>query len=203
MNMKKFIEPKSDQLNADDLIGGNRIIKITRVVVTDAAQQACAVYFEGDNGKPWKPSKGAGRVLVHAWGEDPKNYVGKWVELYRDPDAMYAGKKVGGIRVRSMSDIKEDFDFTETISKSVRKQIRILKLTPPKQAETKPEPTITLTTDQQQAIDRAATIAASKGVDEYVKWRDAEPEAHKDYIRTKNGEWSKAAKAVDADADKS
>lgn len=187
MSMKKFIEPKSDQMNADDLIGSNRIIKITRVVVTDAAQQACSVFFEGDNGKPWKPCKGSGRVLVHAWGEDPKNYVGKFVELYRDPEAIYAGKKVGGIRVRAMSDIEADFEFTETVSKSVRKPIKILKLTPPKQApQASPE------------VVKAGDDAAKQGSEIYVRWRDSLQAETRETIRPYNSAWSKTAKEADA-----
>lgn len=197
MSMKKFIEPKSDQLNADDLIGSNRIIKITRVVVTDAAQQACSVYFEGDNGKPWKPCKGSGRVLVHAWGEDPKNFVGKYVEIYRDPEAIYAGKKVGGIRVRALSDIDGDFEFTETVSKSVRKPIKILKLKVQQPAQTKPAADAPPPEIPAELL-KDGLNAAAKGVAEFVKWRDALPADKKEQMRPYNGVWSTQAKAVDA-----
>ena len=57
IDMKPTIVAKSDQLNADDLIGGPKTIKITRVTVTERAEQPCVINFEGDDGKPWKPSK--------------------------------------------------------------------------------------------------------------------------------------------------
>ena len=64
MNIQKTIEAKSDQLNADDLIGKSRTIKITDVKVLDSDVQPVLISFEGDNGKPYKPSKGMIRVLA-------------------------------------------------------------------------------------------------------------------------------------------
>lgn len=52
IDMKPTIIAKSDQLNADDLIGSERTIKVTRVTVTEKAEQPCVINFEGDEGKP-------------------------------------------------------------------------------------------------------------------------------------------------------
>lgn len=64
-DLSQTIAPKSDQLNADDLIGGPRTIKVTRVSAMKEPDQPIAIYFEGDNGKPYKPGKSMRRVLVH------------------------------------------------------------------------------------------------------------------------------------------
>lgn len=105
MDMSAFIAPKSDQLNADDLIAGPRTITVTSVRGTDAADQPVAIHYEGDGGKPYKPCKSMRRVMVHCWGKNAAGYVGKSMELYCDPEVMFGGMKVGGIRIRSMSHI--------------------------------------------------------------------------------------------------
>lgn len=181
MSMKKFIEPKSDQLNADDLISGNRIIKITKVRVTEEKQQACTIWFEGDNGKPWKPSKGMGKIIVFSWTDNPQNYVGKYVEISRDPKVKFGGEEVGGIVIVSLSHIEEDFVFSLTTSKGVRKPFKVRKL-------------IIIDEQTKKAGDEAATL----GVDAYVKWRDALAPGMREAVRPHNAEWSKAAKEADA-----
>ncbi len=185
--MKKFTEAKSDQLNADDLIGSNIIVKITKVRVTDEAQQACTVWYEGGEKKPWKPCKTMGRVLVAAWGENPQNYVGKSIELGRDPEVIFGGQKVGGIRIMGMSDIEADFDIALTISRGFKKPVRIKKLkvaAPP--APLAPE------------LQKAGDDAAAQGQAIYVRWRDSLQADVKELIRPYNGAWSKVAKEVDA-----
>ena len=49
-----FIQAKSDQLNADDLIGGPITARITNVRVTGGDQQPVTVELDGGH-KPWKP----------------------------------------------------------------------------------------------------------------------------------------------------
>ena len=57
MDLSKTIIPKSDQLNADDLISGAKTIKIRDIKGgADEAQPVC-IYFYGDNNKPFKPCK--------------------------------------------------------------------------------------------------------------------------------------------------
>jgi hypothetical protein len=46
-------------------------------------------------------NKTHGDTLLEITGyEDPEKWIGTRVELYCDPSVMYAGKKVGGIRLR-------------------------------------------------------------------------------------------------------
>jgi hypothetical protein len=129
MDMSKWIEPKSDQLNADDLLGGPRIITVTGVRGTDAADQPVAISYEGDGGKPYKPCKSMRRVMVHCWGKDAASYAGKSMELYCDPDVQFGGMKVGGIRIRAMShiDAKKQFALTATRGKKAAYTVQPLK----------------------------------------------------------------------------
>jgi hypothetical protein len=83
MNISDTIAPKSDQLNADDLIAGPKTITITSVKV-EAGDQPVSVFYQGDNGKPYKPCKSMRRVLVRLFGNDSATYAGKRVTLYCD-----------------------------------------------------------------------------------------------------------------------
>jgi hypothetical protein len=107
-DMSSVIVAKSDQLNADDLISGPRVITIREVSISAGTEQPVSIYFDGDDGKPWKPCKTMSRVLVGAWGPDAKLYVGRSLQLYRDGAVTWGGMKVGGIRISHMSDIQSD-----------------------------------------------------------------------------------------------
>lgn len=123
-DMAGVIQPKSDQLNADDLIGGPRTVTITDVKFT-SAEQPISVFYNGDNGKPWKPCKSMARVMVRVWGNDSKNYVGRSLTLYRDDKVKWAGMAVGGIRISHMSHMDGPMEMALTESKGNRKPFRV------------------------------------------------------------------------------
>lgn len=102
-SLLETIIPKSDQLNADDLIGCSRTITITDVDVKMGGEQPVEIHYEGDNGRPYKPCKSMRRVLVQVWGADGKQYVGRSLTLYCDPSVKFGGQAVGGIRISHMS----------------------------------------------------------------------------------------------------
>lgn len=123
----KTIEPKSDQLNADDLLAGPRTIKIRKMVVRDGGKgdQPVAVYFDGDDGKPYKPCKSMRRVLVFVWGLNINEWAGRSMTLYRDEHVMFAGVEIGGIRISHMSGIKGDVTLALTASRSNRRPFTV------------------------------------------------------------------------------
>lgn len=187
-DMTHVIIAKSDQLNADDLIAAPITVRITKVKVTLETVQPVTIWYEGDNGKPWKPCKGQCRVLVHAWGKDPANYVGRLLTLFREPTVVYAGKKVGGIEISHMSDIKDDFDFAITVSRGSKKVVRIKML-----AAAKPVKAL------DPELIKKGTEAASKGVDNYVLWRGKLTPEQLEIVKVShNAEWSMVAKKADA-----
>ncbi|USA40254.1 hypothetical protein NCF86_03610 [Pelagerythrobacter marinus] len=131
VDMSQTIVPKSDQLNADDLIGGPRTITITRVTGNEGnAEQPVNVFFEGDNNKPYRPCKSMRRVMVKIWGADASQYVGKSMTLFRDPKVKWGGMEVGGIRISHMTGIDkpEQMALTETRSKRSPYTVRPLKV---------------------------------------------------------------------------
>jgi len=102
LDVTKAIEPKSDQLNADDLLTGARTIRIREVKVAPGQEQPVWIYFDGDNGKPWKSSKTGTRTLASIWGPDASKWIGLSCTIYCDEDVTWGGAKVGGIRVSHM-----------------------------------------------------------------------------------------------------
>src|SRR4051812_13383835 len=104
-DLAKTIAPRSDQMNADDMLAGPRTITITDVRGSDSPEQPVSVHFEGDDGKPYKPCKSMRRVMVHCWGPDGNTYAGRRLTLYCDQNVQFGGIKVGGIRISHMSHI--------------------------------------------------------------------------------------------------
>lgn len=125
-NFMQTLEAKSDQLNATDIMGIDLVIHIRDAQLTGSKEQPLSVYFDGDNNRPWKPSKGMRRVLAAAWGAETENLIGKYAMLHFDPTVKYAGKEVGGIRIKALSDIdKRGIVVVETINRQNRVQLKI------------------------------------------------------------------------------
>lgn len=120
IDISQTVAPKSDQLNADDLIGGPRTIRITRVSKMSEPDQPIAIYFEGDGGKPYKPGKSMRRVLLWIWGRDGNAYAGRRMTLYRDDAVQFGGVAVGGIRISHMSEITKAQTLALTVTKARR-----------------------------------------------------------------------------------
>ena len=132
MDISQYIKAKSDQLNADDLIGGPITVQVQRVTPGNS-EQPVVVHVSGGH-CPWKPSKTALRVLSHAWGVETDEWVGRWVELYRDESVKWAGKEVGGIRVAGMSHIAKAITLSLAESKGKKKAERVRVLKAPQQS---------------------------------------------------------------------
>lgn len=182
MDITDTIRPKSDQLNADDLIAGPMTITITSVS-KGTPEQPVTMNYDGDNGRPYKPSKSMRRVIAGAWGVDSKLYIGRSMTLFRDPSVRYAGAEVGGIRISHMTDIKNDMKIALTIARGKREPYTV-----------KPLEGI-VKRDYQFEGDRAA----SQGVESLKAWWQALPKSAQTQYKTKlDGEWKTKALAVDA-----
>lgn len=152
--LQKAIEAKSSQLNADDLMGGGKEIAITSVKVTPG-EQPVTISYHGDEGKPYKPSKGMTRALVLIWGDDETQWAGRSLTLYRNPEVKWAGLKVGGIQISHASHIKGDVTFALTLSKGNKSSMLIKKMAtaaPVVAQQAPPE------TDHQASLDAAALL---------------------------------------------
>lgn len=162
-DMSKTTAPKSDQLNYDDFIAGStKNITITKVDISDDpnADQPAKVYYQGDNGKPYKPCKSMRRVMVAVWGKESTNYVGRSMTLYGDPKVKWAGVEVGGIRISHMSHIDRPKQVSISLSKGKRAPYQVKPLHIEMQ-DPDPEP---------GDLFDDAKEAASNGEDAYKKY---------------------------------
>ena len=127
IDITKAIAPKSDQLNADDLLAGPRTIRIRDVQVS-VGEQPVSVFFDNDEGRPWKPSKTAMRCLASIWGANAAKWIGMRVTLYNDESVTWAGAAVGGIRVSAIEGISapRTLQLTKTRGKKVAVTIQPL-----------------------------------------------------------------------------
>ena len=154
------IEAKSDQLNAEDLVGGPRTVSITGVKVSASDDQPVWISFEGDNGKPFKPCKTVRRLLVRVWGDDSNLYAGRSMTLYLDPEVKYGGMKVGGIRVSHVSHINGPQSFFTSVSRGKKAQITVRPLDAEVKKMPRNGPTLE---DALTALDAAKDLDALKG----------------------------------------
>ena len=118
-NLGDTIKPKSDQLNADDLITGP--INVTIVGVRRGSQDQ-PVVIDIDGLMPFKSCKTVRRILVTAWGDNGNNWVGKSMTLFCDPTVKFGGVALGGIRVSHLSDISGPMNMMLTTTRSKRAQ---------------------------------------------------------------------------------
>ncbi len=167
VDMSQTIAPKSDQLNADDLIGGPRTITVTRVSGNEGnAEQPVNIFFEGDNGKPFRPCKSMRRVMVKIWGADASKYPGNSMTIYRDPKVKWGGMEVGGIRISHMTGIDQKQTMALTESKQARKPYTVQPL--------KVEPKADKVADGVKAlierIDNGEDVASEPGVIKQREW---------------------------------
>lgn len=119
---------KSDQLNAMDIMGFDSVITIRDVSVKKTTEQPVWIYFNGDNNRPWKPSKGMLRILSAAWGARAKQWIGKSVQIFCNEEVRYGGKPVGGIQIKALSHIAHDMSFMHSESRGKRVPYPVKKL---------------------------------------------------------------------------
>ncbi|MCW2763355.1 MAG: hypothetical protein JWR85_3556 [Marmoricola sp.] len=105
-DMDAVTAAKSDQFNADDLIGSEMTVTVAEVIIRAGTEQPVTVKLVGQN-KVFRPCKTVARIMKAAWGPDSSVYPGRSMVLYTDPEVTWGGMKVGGIRVRAVSHIAE------------------------------------------------------------------------------------------------
>lgn len=103
-DLSDTIIPKSDQLTADHLLAGPINITIT-TMSRGTSEQPVVIGYAGDDGNPFKPCKSMRKIMIAAWGENGRTWVGRKIRLYRDPAVKLGKDIVGGIRISHLSHI--------------------------------------------------------------------------------------------------
>lgn len=188
----KTIEPKSDQLNADDFMAGQTKTITVTGVSTSSGEQPVSISFDGDNGKPYKPCKSMRRVLVHTWGADAKKWAGRKMTLFCDPKVKFAGQEVGGIRISHVSNISAAMTMALTASKAKRKPYTVKPLDTAEAEE--------ISIDELRA---AGEEVAKKGGAALDKWLKSIPANQKYKLKEFGPAIRKIADEIDKEAEKS
>lgn len=119
MDLTASIAPRSDQLNADDLISGPVTVTIESVTA-GSAEQPVDVHLVEFPGRAYRPSKSMRRVMVAAWGVETSTYTGHRLTLYRNPTTKFGRDVVGGIEISHLSHIDSRLSIALTVTRGKR-----------------------------------------------------------------------------------
>lgn len=104
MDITDTLAPKSDQLDAVDLLGGPQTFTITDVSRNADGDQPVNITL-AEFPRVWRPGKSMRRVLAACWGADTAPWPGRRVTLYCDETVKFGGEVVGGTRISHLSHI--------------------------------------------------------------------------------------------------
>ena len=121
--MKITAEPRSDQWNAEDFIGGPRTFTIAGVR-NGTAEQKYDIQLEGET-RVWRPPLTMLRVLLAAWGDDATVWAGRKVTLYQDPTVRFGKEVLGGIRISHLSHLDKPLKLSLTVKRGSRAAVTV------------------------------------------------------------------------------
>lgn len=128
--LRDTITPKSDQLNYDDVATKPLTVKVV-TLKQGKAEQPVRVVLEKH--RDYCPCKSMRRVLIHCWGDQGKDWVGKQMTLVGDPTVKFGGVAVGGIRISHLSGIDKPVTIKLTTTRSKRADYTVQPLTTEKE----------------------------------------------------------------------
>ena len=136
MDMSASIAPKSDQLDAIELVAGPQTFTIAKVAANNVEQPWNLHLAEFP--RPWRPSKSMLRVMAAAWGLDGSKWVGNRVTLFCDPTVQFGNEVVGGVRISHMTGIDKPLKVPLLVK---RGKSAVFTVQPLKESAPKPAPT--------------------------------------------------------------
>lgn len=131
MDISETTEPKSDQQQYDDFIGGiSRRVTVSGVS-KGSPEQPVNIELKEYPGRPFRPNKTMRRLLLAAWGRDSTVYIGRTITLVGNPNVMWAGKPVGGVEIAALSHIDKPLTIALTTTRGKRSPFTVQPLTAP------------------------------------------------------------------------
>lgn len=160
MDLTASLAPRSDQINADDLVAGPQTFTIREVVQGKAEQPYDFLLVETD--RAFRPAVTMRRLIAAAWGTDGDQYVGRRLTVYRDPSIRFGKDVVGGVRISHMSHIGKRVEVKVQVTRGKRETFAVDPL--PDAPAAPAEPT-------------AEEVAACADVDQLkAMWKRSSPE---------------------------
>lgn len=123
MSLRDTITPKSDQINYDDVMTAPLTVRVAGLAQGSAEQPVIVRIVNAETGaalRDFKPCKSMRRVLIAAWGDKGKDWIGQRMTLYGDSEVKFGGVAVGGIRISHVSGITEPLTLKLTTTRSKR-----------------------------------------------------------------------------------
>lgn len=121
-NLSDTIKPKSDQLNADDLLTGPTTVTITSVARA-AKDQPLTIGISGDRPlMPFKPCLTMRRAMILTWGQNGLSWIGQSMTLFCDPTVTWGSSAVGGVRISHVTGIDQPKTMMLTAKRGKRAQ---------------------------------------------------------------------------------
>lgn len=135
MDISDTLAPKSDQLDAVDLLGGPRVFTITGVTEGKTPEQPIQVHLDGFP-RTWRPNVTMRRLMFKIWRPAVwGDIVGRIVELYNDETVTFGKEKTGGIRIKALSGISKPQSVTLPVSQGRFGTFTVQPLTDPTPAD--------------------------------------------------------------------
>lgn len=171
MDITKTTEPRSDQINYDDVMATNLTVTVSEVK-SGSKEQPVELHLVEFPGRPYKPGKSMRRVLIACWGSEASAYVGRRMTLYGDPEVRFGGQKVGGIRIAALSHLNEPIEINLTVTRGKRVPFTVQPI-PGEVAEHLAALTAAATLDELQVAWQAAARAGVASDADVVALKDA------------------------------
>lgn len=207
MDITSTTNAKSDQLNADDIIGQTVVIKITGEEVV-SGDQPFNIYYtingvqavdEKGKQKAYKPNKTMRRIISAIWGKDV--YVGRYMTLFRNEKVTWGAAEVGGIEISRMSHMERVMSFSLMVSSTKKKTYTIYPMDIPNEEE---PPVVTPTkgawddwpSDAGITFDQLKAWMVSVGLAKLSDLQKSDPDKYAEILANpvKYGELVRAAK---------
>jgi len=161
MDLTESIAPRSDQINADDLMAGPVTVTV-KEVTAGTPEQPVDVHLVEFPGRAYRPSKSMRRVMVSAWGKEAAAYTGRRLTLVRNPEITFGRDKVGGIEIAEMSHLDKPLTVALTATRGRRKNFTVKPL-----ADAPKQSTNTIPAD---VIDNTQKAIANGTTADYLAW---------------------------------
>lgn len=141
MDIATSLAPRSDQINADDLVAGPMTVTIREVVGGKGDQPYDFLLVETE--RAYRPNVTMRRLISSAWGTtDGDQFAGRRLRLYcaKVPDPGGKGL-TNGIRVSHVSHIDKRFEVKLQVTRGKRETFTVeplIETAPPQPAATSP-----------------------------------------------------------------
>ena len=126
--VRASIVANSEQLNADELLTGPITVTIEKVSKGNR-EQPIHIGLAGYKDKSFRPCKTVRRILITLWTDDATKWIGQRLTIFTDPDVVYGGVRVGGLRVSHATGIDKPKTFMLTKTRGKKSEITIHPIT--------------------------------------------------------------------------